>query len=299
MTGGLPVAVAETAEAFTGAIRSVRPVVGGCIAHATRVEAARGVFFLKWAVGSAGERFSAEAAGLGALAAAAPAGIRVPAVVAARDGDEGTPGVMLTDWVEPGRPDRAYDARFGEALAELHRAPAGVPGAEGPYGFAVDNTIGATPQANGWMEAWPAFFRDRRLAPMVERVRVAGRWRRAWDEAADRLLGRLEQVLPERPHPSVLHGDLWSGNAYPATGGRAVLVDPAAYVGDREADLAMTELFGGFGAAFYEAYRAAWPLEPGYESDGRQEIYQLYHLLNHLLLFGEGYAGGVERALLR
>ncbi|MEM6336835.1 MAG: fructosamine kinase family protein, partial [Bacteroidota bacterium] len=101
--------------------------------------------------------------------------------------------------------------------------------------------------------------------------------------------------LPERPRPSVLHGDLWSGNRLSDASGQPVLIDPAAYAGHREADLAMTELFGGFSASFYEAYQATWPLDPGYER--RRRIYNLYHLLNHLNLFGAGYAGQVEEGL--
>lgn len=304
MTAGLPGAVAEAVRRHTGPIRRVAPVGGGCIAHATRIDTASGPYFLKWADGDAGRTFEAEADGLRALASVVPHGIVVPQPLENQAAGEGAPGFLLTTWIEPGRPDAGYGARFGEALAALHHTEAPVRGDAGPYGFPSDTFIGPTPQPNGWAADWPAFVRDRRLAPMIARVRAAGRWEPGWDAAADRLLDRLGDLLPAQPYPSVLHGDLWGGNAFPASepapakaGGCAALVDPAACVGDREADLAMTELFGGFDGDFYAAYRSAWPLESGYEE--RREIYTLYHLLNHLLLFGAGYAAGVARVLRR
>jgi fructosamine-3-kinase len=161
----------------------------------------------------------------------------------------------------------------------------------------ADNWIGALPQANPWHDHWPTFFREARLRPQIERARASGRWRREWEAPAERLLVRLPDLLPRRPHPALLHGDLWSGNVLPTTEGRTALVDPAAYVGDRETDLAMTELFGCFDPAYYDAYRAAWTVDPGYPE--RREIYHLYHLLNHLNLFGDGYALAVARIVRR
>jgi len=275
-------------ESTVGPIDRVTPVGGGSIGQAYRVESTRGPFFLK--VG-ASETFGAEAAGLSALRDAAEGtGLGVPRVFGLR---EGTGGFLLLEWIEPGRADRRYFARFGEGLARLHRQ--GPPG-EG-YGFSADNFIGSTPQRNGWVAEWPAFFRERRLVPQIALARRKGLWKAGWERWAERLLARLDELLPRTPERSLLHGDLWSGNHVPGEGGMPWLVDPAAYVGHREADLAMTELFGGFEPSFYDAYRATWPLEPGYPE--RREVYNLYHLLNHLNLFGEGYAASVERILRR
>jgi len=292
----LPDSIRLALSPVIGAVRRAEPVGGGCSAHASRVEADRGVFFLKWAEGEGGRSFEAEAEGLRALRSVAPEDLLVPAVVAVRNAN-GAPGYLLLAWVEAGRFDDGGGRRFGRALAALHRAEAPVTGEAGPYGFSGDNVIGRLPQVNPWRADWPAFFRDARLRPQFERARASGRWRTGWEAPAERLLAQLGDLLPSRPHPSPLHGDLWSGNVLAVAGGRAALVDPAAYVGHREADLAMTELFGGFDAAFYDAYRAAWPLEPGYPE--RREVYNLYHLVNHLNHFGEGYALGVERVLRR
>jgi len=284
----IPTRLREKLERTIGPLERAAPLGGGSIGQSYRVETARGAFFLK--VGP-GETFGAEAAGLAALRDAAEGtGLGVPRVHGVR---EGADGFLLLEWIEPGRADRRYFARFGEGLARLHRKE---PAGEG-FGFAADNFIGSTPQLNGWLPEWPAFFRERRLEPQIELARRKGRWRSGWDRRAERLLARLEELLPRRPERSLLHGDLWSGNHVPGEGGVPWLVDPAAYVGHREADLAMTELFGGFEPSFYEAYRATWPLDPGYPE--RREVYNLYHLLNHLNLFGEGYAPSVERILRR
>ena len=288
----LPGSIADRVHALAGEVRRAGPVGGGCIANATRVETVGGTFFLKWSEGEAGRTFEAEAAGLRALRAA-DAPLVVPEVLAAEDAAGGRPGFLLMDWIEAGRPVGRFWAGFGEALAALHRHTE----PEGRYGFERANFIGRLPQSNAWRTDWPDFFRSQRLAPQIAMARDSGRWRSGWDALADRLLARLGDLLPARPPASMLHGDLWSGNVLTADDGRAALIDPAAYFGHREADLAMTELFGGFDGRFYDAYRAAWPLEPGYAE--RREVYNLYHLVNHLNHFGAGYAGGVERVLRR
>ena len=281
-------------EPHTGPIQRTTQVGGGDIAAASRLDAAGGRFFLKQATGNAGESLVAEGAGLEALAAAARGtGLRVPEVLHVRAPD-GAPGLLLLPWIEQGHADERSFRRLGEGLAAQHRkAPAEPRG----FGFRDDNFIGATAQANGWMDDWVAFFRQRRLEPQIELAQRRGRWSAAWDPPAQRLLGRLGDWLPGAPAASLVHGDLWSGNHLPGADGTPWLIDPAVYVGHREVDLAMTELFGGFGPAFYAAYESAWKLEPGYPD--RREIYNLYHRLNHLNLFGAGYAGGVERTLRR
>ncbi len=276
-----------------GAVRDVQPLGGGDVSRAVRLDAARGVFFLKWGTGAAGQTYAAEAEGLAALAARAGPDLLVPQPRSARTADGDSPGWLLLDWVEPG-PSTAEDRyRFGAALAALHRAKA--PG-DGRYGWDTDNWIGSKPQRNGWDGSWPTFFGERRLRAQAETVRQRGAWDAAWDPLLDRLVARLDGLLPPSPPPSLLHGDLWGGNALATASGRFALIDPAVSVGHREADLAMTELFGGFSPAFYDGYRAAWPLEPGYAE--RREVYNLFHLINHLT-HGPSYRQPVEATLRR
>jgi protein-ribulosamine 3-kinase len=163
-------------------------------------------------------------------------------------------------------------------LASLHRHAAP------RFGWHADNWIGLSPQKNAWAEDWPSYFLEFRLTPQLERAGLKTSF-------------HIEKLFDTyKPQPSLLHGDLWSGNVGFTPEG-PVIFDPAVYFGDREADLAMTELFGGFPPAFYSAYDAAWPRDSGYAV--RKELYNLYHLLNHLNLFGSGYRGQVEAALGR
>ena len=282
----------ESVERAVGVrVRDAEPVGGGCIANACRVDTETGPFFLKWSADAeVAQTFDAEAAGLRALAEA-HSPLLVPGVLVARGAGPDGPGILLAEWIEQGREGSDFWEGFGAGLAALHRHT-------GPrFGFEIDNFVGRLPQDNGWADDWATFFRERRLAPQVETARRSGVWQRGWDPHLDRLYARLEDVLPPTPEASVLHGDLWSGNFLVAAGGAAVLVDPAAYYGHREADLAMTELFGGFDDRFYAAYREAWPLEPGYAQ--RRDVYNLYHLINHLNHFGGSYVGAVTSTLRR
>lgn len=284
----IPPPLRSEIEAVIGPVERATSVGGGSFGQGFRLETERGIFFLKVGVGAL---LGAEAVSLSALREAAEGtGLRIPRVFHARDRD---PAYLVLEWIPSGRADRSYWIRMGEGLAALHRKESAGDG----YGFASDNFIGATPQANGWLPDWPAFFRERRLRPQFELARRKNRWRRGWDRWAERLLDRLDDLLPRSPERSLLHGDLWGGNHVPGEDGSPWLIDPAAYVGHREADLAMTELFGGFAPPFHEAYQASWPLDSGYPE--RREVYNLYHLVNHLNLFGEGYAASVERVLAR
>ena len=165
------------------------------------------------------------------------------------------------------------------------------------YGFPIDNYIGSTPQINTPKDSWVDFFRECRLHPQVRWAYDAGYLERSAMRQADAIMERLETLLPEPDHPSLLHGDLWGGNFMTGPDGKAWLIDPATYVGHREADLAMTELFGGFAPAFYSAYRQIANVDPEY--DDRRDLYNLYHLLNHVNLFGYSYVGSVLRTLDR
>jgi fructosamine-3-kinase len=250
-------------------------VSGGCIHRCYRALRAGRAVFLKLNEARFADAFAAEAEGLGALCAA---GCRAPAPIA--HGVACGQAYLLMEWLELG-PSGDF-AALGAMLAALHRTQGD------RYGWARDNYIGATPQENGACASWQEFWRERRLEPQLALARRNGH--RLEPTPLWRLLEGHE------PPRSLLHGDLWSGNAGFIAGGAPVLFDPAVYYGDREADLAMTELFGGFPEEFYEAYHDAWPLERGYEV--RKHLYNLYHLLNHLNLFGGGYLAQV-RATLR
>ena len=236
--------------------------------------------------------FEAEAAGLGAIAGTKTIG--TPKLLAlGLDRRKGVSFLMME--LIHGRKNADFWADFGRSLAHMHLADASafVPG--GRFGFYQDNYIGAGSQENGPTAGWIDFFRQRRLEPQLKRAQsyLDGELTRK----ANRLLDRMDSLLIEPKDPSLLHGDLWSGNYLTGPDGRAWLIDPAVYVGHAEADLAMTELFGGFSPAFYGAYREVSPPEPGYPD--RRDLYNLYHLLNHLNLFGPGYLPSVRRIIGR
>ena len=279
-----------------GPVVSVRPLGGGDTSHAASVavqaEGGTAHVFAKWAVGVAGETYAAEAEGLRALAAAAPPELVVPEPLARRAPDAAGPGALVLPELPVGRPSVTEWRRFGGALAALHRAPAPGQG----YGWHADNWIGSKPQRNGWSTAWPEFFGERRLLAQRDTVRARGAWDAAWDGRLDRLVTRLPELLPPSPPRALVHGDLWAGNALATEDGRFALIDPAVYVGHREVDLAMTELFGGFPPAFYDGYREAWPPATGYAE--RREVYNLFHLVNHLT-HGPQYRAPVEATLRR
>ena len=178
-------------------------------------------------------------------------------------------------------PDQAW-GRFGEALADLHHRS--LASSDGRFGWSGDNFIGSGPQANGWLAGWGQFFAERRLAPQLALAARAGRPLRQGEALLARLPGWLDQHGAE---PCLVHGDLWAGNGGLLVDGRGAIFDPAVYRGDREVDLAMAQLFGGFPARFFAGYASRWPLPPGHQE--RREIYNLYHLLNHANLFGGGY----------
>jgi fructosamine-3-kinase len=237
--------------------------------------------------------FESEALGIGwlgeARALALPSVLGVGA--AAAPGAHGaSPGAfLLLEWIEPGPRARRFDEKLGAGLAALHRS--------GPptFGLEHDNFIALLPQHNRGASDWAEFYRERRLRPSFERARSLGLLDAALERMAEKLLARLEQLVgPEEP-PARLHGDLWGGNLHVSERGEPVLIDPAAYAGHREIDLAMMRLFGGFGARVFDAYAESFPLSPGHEE--RVALYQLYPLLVHLCSFGAGYLGQVTRCL--
>jgi fructosamine-3-kinase len=274
-------AVAAEISHLAGVICAAQPegrVAGGSINRCYRFAAEDGApLFVKIAARAALPMFEAEAAGLAELARAQA--LKVPRVLAC--GPAGDDAFLALEWLEPSRASEACEARFGERLALQHRATAR------EFGWTRDNTIGSTPQANGPLTDWAEFFRERRLRPQL--ALAAARGLKELQVPGERLLDAVVGLLgAHRPAASLLHGDLWGGNWFAGADGEPVVYDPAVYYGDREADLAMTRLFGGFGAGFYRAYAAAAPLPPGWER--RSQLYNLYHVLNHASLFGGSYA---------
>lgn len=263
-----------------------QPVGGGDISAAWRIDTENGAIFLKTGRAPSVEMFAAEAEGLSELAAANA--VRVPEVLAT--GQCPDAAFLALEWLTfDGR--RANSERLlGEQLAAMHRT------VKDRFGWHRDNTIGLTPQHNAWSANWIEFFREHRLGYQL-RLAAANGFTGELQEEGERLLKRLPTFFDGyEPVASLLHGDLWGGN-WASCGGVPVIFDPAVYYGDREADLAMTRLFGGFGAAFYSAYETAWPLATG--SRERGDIYRLYHVLNHLNLFGGGYLGQARSLLSR
>ncbi len=264
-----------------------RLAVGGGFATCERWESDSGPVFVKVADRQRLLLLEAEAAGLRELASAAA--LRVPSVLAI--GLAASQAFLALEWIEFRAATSRTEARLGELLAAQHRVTAPW------FGWHRDNTIGATPQSNAWTDDWTRFFAERRLGFQLDLAVQQGHSGRLI-ERGHRLCEQLDVLLrSHRPLPSLLHGDLWGGNRAADEAGNPVVFDPAVYFGDREADLAMTRLFGGFGRAFYDAYESAWPLESG--ATLRFDLYNLYHVLNHLNLFGGGYRGQAEALIER
>ncbi len=258
-----------------------QPVSGGDISAAWRLETSRGPVFVKTGPASSLDMFAAEAAGLTELAA--PGAIRVPDVVAF--GVAGDTAFVAVEWLSFTPPAKSTESSLGEQLAQLHRTT------KERFGWHRDNTIGLTAQHNDWSDDWVAFYREHRLGFQL-RLAADNGFTGQLQEKGAQLLKRLPVFFADhRPRPSLLHGDLWGGN-WASCDGEPVIFDPAVYYGDPETDLAMTRLFGGFGPAFYDAYEANAPLAPGHRE--RCDLYQLYHVLNHLNLFGSAYLGRAQ-----
>ncbi|NJL02119.1 MAG: fructosamine kinase family protein [Spirulinaceae cyanobacterium RM2_2_10] len=278
--------IAEQISQATGQpfrVRDRRPVGGGCINQATALSDGDRTYFVKVNTPVQVEMFAAEAIALEQLYATQT--IRVPQPICWGCTDRHS--FIAMEWLEFGRGDAAAWERMGEQLAALHRWR----GAE-QFGWERNNTIGSTPQINTWTETWPDFFAIERIG---YQLRLAKRKGGQFPDT-DRVIAVIRDRLADhQPQPSLLHGDLWSGNAACTVAGEPVIIDPATYWGDREADLAMTELFGGFPAAFYRGYNQAWPLDSGYPQ--RKALYNLYHVLNHFNLFGGGYGSQASRTL--
>ncbi|GAB4217792.1 MAG: fructosamine kinase family protein [Synechococcales cyanobacterium] len=261
-------------------ITQTRGVGGGSINSCYVVGDGEQRFFVKLNAAAQLEMFMAEAEGLVALAASQT--IRVPQPLLW--GSHGAHAYLVMEYLSfTGSDSETGAQRLGEDLAALHRTTGS------HFGWHRPNTIGSTPQINTWEDDWVTFYREHRLR---YQLRLAQRFGGEWQQEAAFLLDNLEFFFQSyTPRPTLVHGDLWGGNVGLLSNGTPVIFDPATYYGDRETDLAMTQLFGGFSPTFYRAYATAYPLDTGYAR--REPLYQLYHLLNHLNLFGSGYLSQV------
>lgn len=263
--------------------RDRQSVSGGCINQGYRVSNGKTAFFVKLNQADHFEMFEAEALGLKQIAQTQT--IRVPQLICV--GVAGNSAYLVLEWFDLGRGSSQAWAELGQNLARMHQYRQ-----SSAFGWTQDNTIGATPQINSWTSNWIEFFTQHRIGYQLELARQnGGQFRNG-----TRLLERIPELLAgHNPNPSIVHGDLWSGNAAVTQSGEPVIFDPAVYWGDREVDLAMTELFGGFPAEFYRGYDAVFAIDPGYQQ--RKTLYNLYHVLNHFNLFGGSYASQANRMI--
>lgn len=269
-------------SASGGTIDKVSPLGGGDINEAFRLQTSAGPFFMK---SNSASRFPGmfekEARGLELLGGTGE--IRVPEVIV--HGQTGDDIFLVLEYIESAPRKATFWSDFGRSLARMHTHGSDA------FGLDHDNYMGSIPQSNRRHNNWPSFFAEERLEPMVRMARDGGYFRRDTVNAFERLYARLEDIFPEEP-PALIHGDLWTGNHMVDDRGGACIIDPAVHYGHREMDIAMSRLFGSFDGEFYEAYHAEYPLEKGWQE--RVDICNLYPLLVHVNLFGEGYVGRVE-----
>lgn len=269
------------------ALVNARPLTGGDINSAYCLEGADRQYFVKFNRADKVDMFIAEEAGLIEIAASGTVKVPLPLV----HGQTSEHAFLVLEYIEFGSSRTHSQILLGEQLAHLHKQR------QTYFGWHRDNTIGSTPQPNTRNDDWLTFLRTNRFQHQLHLAACKGyrgHLQTMGAQLCERLAGFFDGYTP---HPSLLHGDLWGGNAATDTQGNPVIFDPACYYGDREADLAMTELFGGFGQDFYASYRDAYPLDAGYAV--RKTLYNLYHILNHLNLFGSGYLGQAENMLSR
>lgn len=284
---------AALARRLGGQVERIEPMTGGMINSCAAVSTSRHKLFVKWNPSAPPGFFRAEADGLERIRQTGA--IRVPEVIASWDCNEEPEGdrelsvpYLLLEYVPPHASAGGGHA-LGRALATLHEAE--TPGQR--FGLDQGNYIGYLAQPNGWADSWIEFYRARRLEPQMQlaKRRLSAEQQRL----VEKVMSRLERLLAGcHATPSLLHGDLWSGNCFHASSGGPVLVDPAVYYGHREVELAMMDLFGGFDREVIVAYDDAFPIDPGY--DRRRPVYQLYPLLVHVNHFGGPYPAATERA---
>lgn len=264
----------ETGQQF--AIANTKSVSGGCINQGYQVSSKDRAYFIKLNDASKIEMFAAEALGLQQMYATQT--ISVPQPICW--GTAANHSYIVLQWLDLGGANNQSWKAMGHKLAAMHRV-----GTNKKFGWSQNNTIGSTPQINTWMDNWADFFAEQRIGYQLKLAKRRG----GNFPDSNQLINAVRNKLAEwKPPSSLVHGDLWSGNAAIGSDSAPIIFDPATYYGDRETDIAMTELFGGFPTAFYDGYNEAWELDSGYRH--RKSIYNLYHVLNHFNLFGGGYA---------
>ncbi|MEQ1527718.1 MAG: fructosamine kinase family protein [Methylococcales bacterium] len=281
------VSICEHIQTVTGQrfeLLSATPVAGGDINSAFCLQGSQARYFVKLNQADLLAMFEAELAGLQNLARTGT--LRVPTPVVC--GQTAEQAFLVLEYIEFGSATKASQRLLGRQLAQLHQQP------QDFFGWHRDNTIGSTKQINSKNSDWLAFWREQRLGFQL-RLAAKNGYGGKLQTLGERLAQELDGLFDQQPRSSLLHGDLWGGNSAVDQQGRPVIFDPACYFGDREADLAMTELFGGFSADFYAAYNEFYALPPGYNI--RKTLYNLYHILNHLNLFGGGYLRQAENML--
>jgi fructosamine-3-kinase len=286
------VSLEDALAAATGSavIESTR-VGGGCINEGRRVELEDGRrLFVKTRQDAAPGEYAGEAHGLRWLAE--PGAVNVPEVVAVSDEDAGTdPRFLALEWIDEGGLSAEGAEQLGRGLAALHAA-----GAES-FGAPLPLRISTIELPNDPLGDWPEFYAERRLRPLARRARDAGSLSAAGADAVERVCERLGELAGPPEPPARLHGDLWGGNVLADARGQGWLIDPLAYAGHREVDLAMLRLFGAPSPRILAAYAEAHPLADGHEQ--RVDLWQLFPLLVHAVLFGGGYGAQAERAARR
>jgi len=290
-----------TGETFS--LDNRHSVSGGCINQGYSISSSSRTYFAKINQASQIAMFEAEALGLQQMRATQT--IRVPEPICW--GTEGNSAYIVLEWLDLGSRggERAWE-EMGRKLAAMHKYTPPTPpllsrGEEpnstllrGVFGWDINNTIGSTVQINNWTVNWAEFWAEHRIGYQLKLARPRG----GHFPEGECLLEVIPELLAgHEPQPSLVHGDLWAGNARVTSVGEPIIFDPAAYFGDREVDIAMTELFGGFSAQFYRGYNQVWPLEGGY--DQRKTLYNLYHILNHFNLFGGSYESQANQMINR
>lgn len=269
-------------------ISNRQSVGGGCISHSVKLETNHGLFFLKWNANTPDDLFVREAESLRELGEAEQPDLIIPQVILANEASE-DPGYLLLEFLTPGHTP-AEDERLGIGLAHLHRKT------NDAFGFHHNNYCGSTEQDNRWNSDWIDFFGQQRILFLLEKISQTRSLSSTEKNTYNKLVERLPNLIPSHPEASLIHGDLWSGN-YLYTAQGPALIDPASYFADREMELSMMSMFGGFSPASWRAYQNEFPLQAGWEE--RIQLYQIYHVLNHYFLFGGSYGNQALRIAQR
>ncbi len=259
-------------------LTSARFVGGGCINHALKISTTAGDFFLKWNASAPADMFVKEAAGLTEMALS-NSSLVIPRVIWSKETDD-SPGLLLMEYLSSPISTSGFDEQLGRGIAQMHRKTATA------FGFYHFNYCGTTVQDNSWTTSWPEFYAQRRIWALIQQIKATRGISSEELKIHEKLVLRIPELLAHQTIPSLIHGDLWSGN-YIFTSRGPALIDPACSYADREMELGMMKLFGGFSAAVWSAYDEEFQLPEDWKQ--RIRLYQLYHVLNHYLLFGGSY----------